>query len=169
MPQFRFSDNTKIAHSFEATLERDSWLDAAIPALQVFRQQRPYRKNHQGDIKKDIWTYGYAYLHIRHCGLWLSTLGVSACECEHSEFQRFIVAPRSPEPLAQLHELDREWLESIVERVISSIELLPQLRQTEPQDLEKWCEANGYTDPFKSDGRWWAFPENAVMAVPVRF
>jgi len=30
-----------------------------------------------------------------------------------------------------------------------------------------WCEENGYTDLFFQDGRWWAFPPNAVMPVAI--
>jgi hypothetical protein len=36
-------------------------------------------------------------------------------------------------------------------------------------NINEWCEANGYTDPYKVDGKWWAFADGAVMAVPVDY
>ena len=33
--------------------------------------------------------------------------------------------------------------------------------------IEAWCIENGYTDPQKIEGRWWAFPEGAFLPVPV--
>jgi hypothetical protein len=31
-----------------------------------------------------------------------------------------------------------------------------------------WLTNNGYTDPFQNEGKWWAFPPNGVMPVPMR-
>lgn len=36
-----------------------------------------------------------------------------------------------------------------------------------PSDMEAWCAATGYTDPFHQENRWWAFPPNGVMPVEV--
>jgi hypothetical protein len=33
--------------------------------------------------------------------------------------------------------------------------------------ISKWCEANGFTEPHKIQGKWWAFPFGAVMPVPL--
>ncbi|MBL1177131.1 hypothetical protein [Pantanalinema sp. GBBB05] len=35
------------------------------------------------------------------------------------------------------------------------------------QWIEDWCTANGWTDWFLERSRYWAFPPNAVMPVPI--
>lgn len=35
------------------------------------------------------------------------------------------------------------------------------------QWIEDWCLANGWTDWFMERSRYWAFPPNAVMPVPI--
>lgn len=40
-------------------------------------------------------------------------------------------------------------------------------KRTPPDSVIKWCEENGYTDPEWVDCRWRAFPEGAVMSVPL--
>ncbi len=37
----------------------------------------------------------------------------------------------------------------------------------DPDDRTAWLIANGYTDPFRNEGQWWAFPPNGVMPVPI--
>lgn len=36
-------------------------------------------------------------------------------------------------------------------------------------DIYQYCETHGFTDPFRHEGQWWAFPANSVMAVPLGF
>lgn len=36
-----------------------------------------------------------------------------------------------------------------------------------PRQIEQYCTENGYTEPQWVDGRWWAFPCNGVMPVPL--
>jgi heme A synthase len=36
-----------------------------------------------------------------------------------------------------------------------------------PQWIEEWCQENGWTDWFLECSRYWAFPPNAVMPVPI--
>ena len=33
---------------------------------------------------------------------------------------------------------------------------------------EQWCQQNGYTDLFRRNGEWWAFPPNGVMPVRLK-
>ena len=33
--------------------------------------------------------------------------------------------------------------------------------------IEEWCQDNGWTDWFMECSRYWAFPPNAVMPVPI--
>ncbi|MEM6255079.1 MAG: hypothetical protein AAF821_19355 [Cyanobacteria bacterium P01_D01_bin.156] len=33
---------------------------------------------------------------------------------------------------------------------------------------QDWCEQNGYSDPFRLNGEWWAFPPNGVMPVQIK-
>lgn len=35
--------------------------------------------------------------------------------------------------------------------------------------LEQFCIQHGFSEPFRHDGDWWAFPANGVMAVPIPF
>ncbi len=35
------------------------------------------------------------------------------------------------------------------------------------QWIEEWCQENGWTDWFMECSRYWAFPPNAVMPVPI--
>lgn len=35
------------------------------------------------------------------------------------------------------------------------------------QWIEEWCQENGWTDLFLECSRYWAFPPNAVMPVPI--
>ena len=35
------------------------------------------------------------------------------------------------------------------------------------QWIEEWCQENGWTDWFLECSRYWAFPPNAVMPVPI--
>jgi hypothetical protein len=36
-----------------------------------------------------------------------------------------------------------------------------------PQWIQDWCNDNGWTDWFLERSRYWAFPPNAVMPVPI--
>jgi len=36
-----------------------------------------------------------------------------------------------------------------------------------PQKVERWCEQNEWTEPVLKDGRYYAFPPNAVMPMPI--
>jgi hypothetical protein len=36
-----------------------------------------------------------------------------------------------------------------------------------PDTINQWCNDNNYTDPHLVEGRWWAFADGAVMAVPL--
>lgn len=36
-----------------------------------------------------------------------------------------------------------------------------------PQWIDDWCQANGWSDWFLDQSRYWAFPPNAVMPVPI--
>lgn len=31
-----------------------------------------------------------------------------------------------------------------------------------------WCQRHGYTDPFRRNGEWWAFPPNGVMPIKIQ-
>ena len=33
---------------------------------------------------------------------------------------------------------------------------------------EKWCQQNGYTEPFCRNGEYWAFPPNGAIPVKIR-
>ena len=33
---------------------------------------------------------------------------------------------------------------------------------------QKWCQQNGYTEPFCRNGEYWAFPPNGVIPVKIR-
>lgn len=33
---------------------------------------------------------------------------------------------------------------------------------------QAWCQTQGYSDPFRRDGEWWAFPPHGVMPVRVK-
>jgi hypothetical protein len=33
------------------------------------------------------------------------------------------------------------------------------------EQVKKWCDQNGYSDPQQVDGQWWAFPPNGVMQI----
>jgi hypothetical protein len=33
------------------------------------------------------------------------------------------------------------------------------------EQVKKWCDQNGYSDPQKVDEQWWAFPPNGVMQI----
>jgi hypothetical protein len=38
---------------------------------------------------------------------------------------------------------------------------------TIPDAITQWCNDNNYIDPHLVEGRWWAFADGAVMAVPL--
>ncbi|MEL6777613.1 MAG: hypothetical protein AAFO06_10180 [Cyanobacteria bacterium J06597_16] len=31
-----------------------------------------------------------------------------------------------------------------------------------------WCNTQGYSNPFRKDGEWWAFPPNGVIPVQIK-
>lgn len=33
---------------------------------------------------------------------------------------------------------------------------------------QTWCEVHGYSDPFRRNGEWWAFPPHGVMPVRIK-
>ena len=41
------------------------------------------------------------------------------------------------------------------------------LNSSIPFEVELICDRLNYCDPFEAEGTWWAFPPNAVMAVPL--
>lgn len=32
-----------------------------------------------------------------------------------------------------------------------------------------WCRENGYTEPFFQEGRWWGYPINGVIPIPIAY
>ena len=38
---------------------------------------------------------------------------------------------------------------------------------TEYMRKEKWCKVHGWTDLFFQEGKWYAFPPNAVIPKPI--
>ena len=38
---------------------------------------------------------------------------------------------------------------------------------TEYLRKERWCEENGWTEPFYQGGKWYAFPPGGVMPLPI--
>lgn len=60
-----------------------------------------------------------------------------------------------------LGERDRGLLLEGVQRQVVSQE------EEERDRVNKWCEATGHTEPFKQENKWWAFPPNGAIPVPV--
>jgi hypothetical protein len=44
----------------------------------------------------------------------------------------------------------------------------PDLAAAIKDVCQKWCQQNGYTEPFYQNGELWVFPPNAVMAVKIK-
>lgn len=44
----------------------------------------------------------------------------------------------------------------------------PDLAAAIKDVCQKWCEENGYTEPFYRNGELWAFPPNGVMAIKIK-
>lgn len=36
-----------------------------------------------------------------------------------------------------------------------------------PEQVVLFCKTEGYTEPFKAEGRWWGFPPNGVMPLEI--
>jgi hypothetical protein len=44
---------------------------------------------------------------------------------------------------------------------------IPSMPHYAPQWIEEWCCENGWTDSFVDCSRYWGFPPNSVMPVPI--
>lgn len=65
----------------------------------------------------------------------------------------------------------KNWQQYIWRRELGdSVEFNGEIEiQIATQTAEDWCLENGYTDPFFQEGRWWAFPINGVIPVPIAY
>ena len=44
----------------------------------------------------------------------------------------------------------------------------PDLNAAIKAVCEKWCQQNGYTEPFCHNGEYWAFPPDGVIPIKIR-
>jgi hypothetical protein len=167
MYKFRISDNYK--HAIEFAIDSLSeFLDRSVLSLIEFRCATAQR-THQGNIQKDVWLYPAPHLHWKWRNGWYSTKGKSNPICEAGDRHRLVVPFRSAPDLDSVHELDVAWLLRCAVSIGDVVQQWKEPLRYDPNEtlrtVESWCEKNGYSDSFKADYKWWAFPPGAVMPV----
>lgn len=49
-----------------------------------------------------------------------------------------------------------------------AIPCYPNFRTALQATCQAWCHEQGYSDPFRHNGMWWAFPPNGVIPLPIK-
>ncbi len=75
----------------------------------------------------------------------------------------------NPNPLAPLnpHYSEQSTPTSVTafQVMIPPWEKASRLRTTSPEVVDSYCRTHGFTDPFRQDGYWWAFPPHGAMPI----
>ena len=50
---------------------------------------------------------------------------------------------------------------------INSNIIYPNLKAAAAAVCQRWCQQQGYSDPFYHNGSWWAFPPNSVLPIDI--
>lgn len=75
----------------------------------------------------------------------------------------------NPNPLAPLNPHDSEQSTPTSVTVVQ-VRLPPwgktsRLRITSPEVVDSYCRTHGFTDPFRQDGHWYAFPPHGALPI----